>query len=572
MKRVGEQIEETILTHQRPAPSAAEIKARVQELLTQVGLPNPPQLANSYPFELSGGQRQRVMIAMAMSNQPALLIADEPTTALDVTTQRQILRLIDDLRRDRGMGVLLITHDFGVVADVADRVVVLRHGKVVEHGTVEEVLRHPREAYTRELIDAVPKARVKHRETATQAAPLLDVVNLRKTFRVKRGWFQPPREVLAADGISLTLHEGETLAVVGESGSGKSTLGRMVMRLTEPDSGAIRLGSQDLRQLRGEALRQARRGLQIMFQDPFSSLDPRQKVGDAVARGPMAYGTSRTEAMAQARQLLARVGLTPSAADRYPHEFSGGQRQRICIARALALRPKVLIADEAVSALDVSVQAQVLALLAELRREIQLAMIFITHDLRIAAEIADRVIVLQHGRIVEEGPTARVLHPARGLYARPAGRDPGPPLFRAAEFRGNVRCWHDANAPHKLGTPRRSLFRSRTLQGLIRVAKQHHPPSRRRPRAHRSRGRCRLRGAAIDDDRLLGDTEHAQPGSAVPGHDGAAVARARLRGRRLDHQSGRSQGSARLRPGRTDFSRARTVVGTYRPPRRPGDR
>ena len=421
LKRVGEQIEETILTHQRPAPSADDIKARVQELLTQVGLPNPSLLANSYPFELSGGQRQRVMIAMATANRPALLIADEPTTALDVTTQRQILRLIDDLRRERGMGVLLITHDFGVVADVADRVVVLRHGKVVEHGTVEEVLRNPREPYTRELIDAVPKARVKHRESAARTAPLLDVVDLRKTFRVKRGWLQSPREVVAADGISLTLHEGETLAVVGESGSGKSTLGRMIMRLTEPDSGAIRLGDQDLRQLRGEALRQARRGLQIVFQDPFSSLDPRQKVGDAVARGPMAYGTARAEAMAQAKQLLARVGLTASAADRYPHEFSGGQRQRICIARALALRPKVLIADEAVSALDVSVQAQVLALLAELRREMRLAMIFITHDLRIAAEIADRVIVLQNGRIVEEGTDrSRVHRSARGLYARPA--------------------------------------------------------------------------------------------------------------------------------------------------------
>jgi peptide/nickel transport system ATP-binding protein len=390
----------------------------VQELLTQVGLPNPALLANSYPFELSGGQRQRVMIAMAMANRPDLLIADEPTTALDVTTQRQILRLIDDLRRERGMGVLLITHDFGVVADVADRVVVLRHGKVVEHGTVEEVLRNPCEPYTRELIDAVPKATVRHRERMSQTAPLLDVIDLRKTFRVKRGWLQSPREVVAADGISLTLHEGETVAVVGESGSGKSTLGRMIMRLTEPDSGAIRLGNDDLRQLRGEALRQARRGLQIIFQDPFSSLDPRQKVGDAVARGPMAYGTARTEAMAQARQLLDRVGLTASAADRYPHEFSGGQRQRICIARALALRPKVLIADEAVSALDVSVQAQVLALLAELRREMRLAMIFITHDLRIAAEIADRVIVLQNGRIVEQGSTVSVFTEPREAYTR----------------------------------------------------------------------------------------------------------------------------------------------------------
>lgn len=419
LKRVGKQIDEMILAHQRPAPSSVDVHERVQTLLTQVGLPNPLLLEKSYPFELSGGQRQRVMIAMAMANEPALLIADEPTTALDVTTQRQILRLIDDLRRQRGMGVLLITHDFGVVADVADRVVVLRHGKVVEQGTVEEVLRTPKAAYTRELIDAVPKARLADiRGSIVRPEPLLEVVGLQKTFRVKRGWLQPPREVVAADGISLTLHEGETLAVVGESGSGKSTLGRMIMRLTEPDAGAIRFGELDLRQLRGEALRQARRQMQVVFQDPFASLNPRQKVGDAIARGPMAYGTSRVEAMSLAKQLLVRVGLSEIAADRYPHEFSGGQRQRICIARALALKPRILIADEAVSALDVSVQAQVLGLLGELRREMRLAMIFITHDLRIAAEIADRVIVLQRGRIVEEGSTADVFTSPRQAYTR----------------------------------------------------------------------------------------------------------------------------------------------------------
>ncbi|VIO65306.1 Glutathione import ATP-binding protein GsiA [Bradyrhizobium ivorense] len=419
LKRVGKQIEEMILAHQQPVPSAAEVQARVQTLLTQVGLPNPQLLERSFPFELSGGQRQRVMIAMAMANRPALLIADEPTTALDVTTQRQILRLIGDLRRERGMGVLLITHDFGVVADVAHRVVVLRHGKVVEQGPASEVLRHPKAAYTRELIDAVPKARLADiHGTIARPEPLLEVVGLQKTFRVKRGWLQPAREVVAADGVSLTLHECETLAVVGESGSGKSTLGRMIMRLTEPDAGAIRFGGADLRQLRGEALRQARRQLQIVFQDPFASLDPRQKVGDAIARGPMAYGMSRTDAMALAKRLLVRVGLSETTADRYPHEFSGGQRQRICIARALALKPRVLIADEAVSALDVSVQAQVLALLAELRQEMRLAMIFITHDLRIAAEIADRVIVLQKGRIVEEGSTAEVFTAPRQAYTR----------------------------------------------------------------------------------------------------------------------------------------------------------
>ena len=319
------------------------------------------------------------------------------------------------------MGVLLITHDFGVVAEVADRVVVLRAGRVVEAGTAEEVLRRPRADYTRALIAAVPKGAPRPAAAVARPdaePPVLAVEGLRKTFRVRQGFFRPPRAVAAVDGISLRLHRGETLAVVGESGSGKSTLGRMIMRLAEPDAGSIRLGGEDLRALNGEALRQARRGLQVVFQDPFASLDPRQRVGDAVARGPMAFGTPRAQAMAEARALLARVGLAPEAANRFPHEFSGGQRQRICIARAVALKPKVLVADEAVSALDVSVQAQVLALLAELRREMDLAMIFITHDLRIAAEIADRVIVLRRGRIVEEGATRDVFAGPRDAYTR----------------------------------------------------------------------------------------------------------------------------------------------------------
>ena len=440
LKRVGEQIEETILTHQSPAPSAAEIKARVQELLTQVGLPNPSLLANSYPFELSGGQRQRVMIAMAMSNQPALLIADEPTTALDVTTQRQILRLIDDLRRERGMGVLLITHDFGVVADVADRVVVLRHGKVIEHGTVEEVLRNPREPYTRELIDAVPKARVKHRESAAHAAPLLDVVELRKTFRVKRGWLQPPREVLAADGISLTLHEGETLAVVGESGSGKSTLGRMIMRLTEPDSGAIRLGDQDLRQLRGEALRQARRELQIIFQDPFSSLDPRQKVGDAVARGPMAYGTARAEAMAQAKQLLARVGLTASASRSLSARILGRPAPaHLYRARAGATAEG---ADRRRGRVGTRRFGSGSGPCAARRAATRDAPGDDLHHARSAHRGRDRRSRHRPAKWPHRrGRTdrGRVHRPARSLYARPAGCDPRASLLRPARFCATTR-------------------------------------------------------------------------------------------------------------------------------------
>lgn len=417
LKRIGAQIAEAITAHDASvAPD--DVAARVLHLLEQVGLPDPPVLARSYPFQLSGGQRQRVMIATAMANGPALLIADEPTTALDVTTQAQILSLIDRLRRTNGMGTLLITHDFGVVASVADRVVVMREGRVVEQGRVADVLRQPREPYTRALIAAVPKGVAIARTRDRADEPVLSVRGLCKTFTTAQGLFRPPRRVVAAHDISLDLHRGETVAVVGESGSGKSTLGRLIMRLSEPDSGTIRLGDEDLRTLRGEKLRLARRDLQIVFQDPFASLNPRQSVGDAIMRGPLAFGIPRAEAAERMGYLLQRVGIAAHSAQRYPHEFSGGQRQRICIARALAVAPRVLIADEAVSALDVSVQAEVLKLLAELREEMRLAMLFITHDLRVAAEIADRVIVLHRGKIVEQGYTADVFAKPSHPYTR----------------------------------------------------------------------------------------------------------------------------------------------------------
>jgi ABC-type glutathione transport system ATPase component len=418
LKRVGAQIAEAIRV-QAPATPRAAVAARVGALIEAVGLPDPARIRDSFPFALSGGQRQRVMIAIAMANNPALLVADEPTTALDVTTQAQILALIRRLQGERRMGVLLITHDFGVVAEIADRVVVMRDGRVVEQGSAEAVLTAPRDPYTRALVAAVPQAGRRPARAAPAARPpLLAIEALSKTFTLRQGWFRPPRQVVAADALSLTLAAGETVAVVGESGSGKSTLGQMILRLAEPDSGRITFEGQDLLALRGEALRAARRRIQIVFQDPFAALNPRQRVGDAIARGPMAYGVPRDQAVAEARALLDRVGLKASAADRFPHEFSGGQRQRICIARALALRPRVLVADEAVSALDVSVQARVLDLLAELRAEYNLAMLFITHDLRIAARIADRVAVMQRGRIVEAGPAEAIFAAPEHTYTR----------------------------------------------------------------------------------------------------------------------------------------------------------
>ncbi|MBX9459330.1 MAG: ABC transporter ATP-binding protein [Rhizobium sp.] len=416
LKRVGEQVAEAIRVHNRAMP-ARSVVARVEELFEQVGLPDPGRLRMAYPFQLSGGQRQRVMIAMALCNNPRLLIADEPTTALDVTTQRQILDLIKSLQKSHGMGVLFITHDIGVVADIADKVVVLKTGDIVESGPADDVLPRPTHAYTRMLLDAVP-GRGAFRIAGKTAPPILEVRGLQKRFVTRQGLFAKPREVVAARDLDCHIAPGDTLAVVGESGSGKSTLARILLRLVEPDAGEILWHGASVRTMSAKELRNFRRKAQIVFQDPYSSLDPRLKIGESICRGPMAFGASRAEARKSAEQWLERVGLAPQAFDRFPHEFSGGQRQRICIARALVLQPEVLIADEAVSALDVSIQAQVLDLLSELKSEMGLAMIFITHDLRVAREIADRVLVMRQGRIEEEQPTALLFEAPRTDYTR----------------------------------------------------------------------------------------------------------------------------------------------------------
>jgi len=426
LMRVGEQIAEVLAVH-----GVRGSAARVPELLEAVNLPDPARLARAYPHLLSGGQRQRVMIAMALALEPALLIADEPTTALDVTTQMQILRLIKEIQTRRGTGVLFITHDFGVVAEIADRVVVMQEGRVVEAGLAATILRAPQHPYTKALIAAVP-----HRSAPppqAEATRVLELIGVRKTYWRGGGLLGRRSRVPAVQDADITLYKGETLGLVGESGSGKSTLARCIVRLIRPEDGAIRFHATDLTLLSRAAWKPFRKRIQMVFQDPFASLNPRRRVGEIIAEGPMAHGTSRASAVARARELLALVQLDGSATDRFPHEFSGGQRQRIGIARALAMDPELLIADEPVSALDVSVQAQVLALLEELRRKLGLTMLFITHDLRVAAQICGRVAVMQHGVIVEQGDTAQVFaapsHPyTRSLLDSIPGRNWTPPV------------------------------------------------------------------------------------------------------------------------------------------------
>ncbi|OZI69447.1 ABC transporter ATP-binding protein [Bordetella genomosp. 2] len=408
--RIGRQVDEVLERH-TDMPVEAR-RAKVLQLFREVMLPDPEKLIDAYPFQLSGGQRQRVVIAMALAMEPDILIADEPTTALDVTTQAQILAMIKDIQARMGIGVIFITHDFGVVAEIADRIVVMRHGQVVEQGAAADILNRPQAAYTRQLIAAVPH-KPEGKVVASPTSALMVIENLHKTFRTDRG-----RQVQALKNISLAIQRGETVGLVGESGSGKSTLGRALTGLIPPDGGSVKLDGHELVGLSPRDWHKYRRQIQMVFQDPYASLNPRHRIVDAVAQGPIAYGEPRTKARADARALLELVGLGGDAADRYPHQFSGGQRQRVGIARALALRPRLLVADEAVSALDVSIQAQVLDLLKTVSGQFDLAVLFITHDLRVAAEICDRIAVMRQGELVELGRATDIFYRPQHEYTR----------------------------------------------------------------------------------------------------------------------------------------------------------
>ncbi|SDH97909.1 ABC transporter ATP-binding protein [Alloyangia pacifica] len=414
--KVGQQIMEVMEEHNRPADATARQK-RMLELLGVVGLPDPESLQHVYPFRLSGGQRQRIVIAMALALEPSILIADEPTTALDVTTQAQILQLIRDIQASMGMAVLFITHDFGVVADIADRVAVMEKGRLVEMGTRDEVLDNPQHPYTRRLLAAVPHGRPRT-DPVPKGAPILKVENLTKTYVTAGGFGRARRVVHAVQDVSFSLARGETLGIVGESGSGKSSIGKCLLKLQDIDGGRILFDGSDIAPLSPSAFRPMRRRIQMIFQDPFASLNPRHSIARILTEGPVAHGVPQSRAMDRARELMDLVQLDRSALERYPNEFSGGQRQRIGIARALALDPELIVADESVSALDVSVQAQVLELLDHIQRSTGVSMIFITHDLRVAAQICHNIGVMHQGRLVEYGPPAEILVNPSQEYTR----------------------------------------------------------------------------------------------------------------------------------------------------------
>jgi glutathione transport system ATP-binding protein len=444
---VGEQIAESVRLHQGKDRSTAEAEAL--RMLELVRMPEAAQALHRYPHQLSGGMRQRVMIAMALSCRPRLLIADEPTTALDVTIQAQILALIRLLQEELGMGVIFITHDMGVVAEVADRVVVMWQGEKVEEGPVEAIFAAPRHRYTRALLSSVPRLGSMHGTDrpakfplieldaagatpagaaapspapapTEESTPLLRVRGLTTRFDLRSGFFQRVRRrVHAVERVDFDLHAGETLALVGESGCGKSTTGRSLLRLVDIAAGSIEFGGRDIARLAGSDVRPVRRDIQMIFQDPFASLDPRLTVGFSIAEPLYVHGVATgSEAQDRVASLLAHVGLSPDHAQRYPHEFSGGQRQRIAIARALALNPKIIVADEAVSALDVSIQAQIVNLLLDLQAELGLSYLFISHDMAVVERVSHRVAVMYLGQIVEIGPRRAVFENPQHDYTR----------------------------------------------------------------------------------------------------------------------------------------------------------
>ena len=439
---IGDQIAETLSIHGLATGAAAQAEA--VRMLERVRIPAARARANDLPHNLSGGMRQRVMIAMALACKPQLLIADEPTTALDVTIQAQILELIKELQREEGMGVLFITHDMGVVAEIADRTVVMLGGEVVEQGATETIFTGARSPYTKMLIAAVPRlgmggnGQPQHfpavdRQTGIFVTPkprpdtvdrkgkaVLSVRNLVKRFDLGRSFFGTVHgRVHAVENVSFDLSAGETLSLVGESGCGKSTTGRAIMRLIEPQSGEIRIAGTDIRVLDRERMRDMRRNIQMIFQDPFASLNPRIRVGEAIAEPYLTHrlGT-REQARAKVAELLRQVGLDPEVATRYPQQFSGGQRQRICIARALSLEPKVIVADESVSGLDVTIKAQVVNLLLDLQQAFGLSYLFISHDMAVVERMSHRVAVMYLGEIVEMGPTAAVFGNPQHPYTK----------------------------------------------------------------------------------------------------------------------------------------------------------
>ena len=415
---VGKQVDEVLRLH-RKKMSAAQRREKVLEMFRSVHLPDVERIFDSYPHQLSGGQRQRIVIAMALILEPKLLIADEPTTALDVTTQKQILALIKELQVKHQTAVLFITHDFGVVAEISDRIVVMNRGDLVESGSRHEILAEPKQSYTRRLVSSVPSL-VPSRREAPDGMPVLHVKGLGRTYGGKRSVLsrKAAHNIVAASDVNLTLRKGEILGIVGESGSGKSTVARCIVRLIEPTAGHMMMGGEDLSTLSGSALRPVRRRIQIVFQDPYRSLNPRRTVGESIIEGLLNFGVPRDQALKRAGETLTVVGLSPDAMRRYPHQFSGGQRQRICIARALVMDPEILVADEAVSALDVSVQAQVLELLEQVRQRTGVGVLFITHDLRVAAQICDTIMVMQRGKVVETGSAETVLTEPRHEYTR----------------------------------------------------------------------------------------------------------------------------------------------------------